>query len=42
MIVKSRNLRNFNEIAEIALSEESEMLSRLGKFKNSNEEVCKI
>ena len=27
MIVKSRNLRNFNEIAEIALSEESAMLS---------------
>ena len=42
MIVKSRNLQNFNEIAEIALSEESAMLSRLGKFKNSNEEVCKI
>ena len=41
-IIKSRNLHNLNEIAEVALSEEGAMLSRLGKFKTPNDEICKI
>ena len=42
MIVKSRNFANFNEMAELALSEESAIESRMGKFRFANDEQCRI